>query len=185
MKKCIFSSLLIHVVFWSANGLAGEPTRPLPDPRSFYTALKLAGKETDPAALKLERFFQSTAGQLAQIIPVEEQYPNFELHCPDCGKVYATDSSSRKVQDQLKSAFKRHKSRHKEKLYCCPICEINYFQNARALKIHMQGRCGKNLTKKDKENLLRNLKAFKTDFTRAQLTESIGLQTQQRSSKYK
>lgn len=185
MKKCIFSSLLIHVVFWSANGAEEKTICLLPDPRSFYTALTLAGKKTDPAALELQDFLQDPAGQLAQIIPFEQQYPKLELCCPYCDTTYKTDSSSTEDQRRLILAFKRHKSRHKEKLYRCPICEINYFQNARALKIHIEGRCGKNLTKKNKKELLSDLEAFKTDYTREQLKASIGLETQERGSKYK
>jgi len=197
MKKCILSSLLIHVVFWSVNGAVGETTPPLPDRRSFYAALTLAAfdpafpKETDQAnAQELETFFQSTTGQLAQIIPFEEQNskvtkPKLELRCPYCDQVYVTNSSSRKVQNQLKQTFKKHRWRHKEKLYCCPICEINYFQDARALKIHIKGNCGKDLNEEDKEKLLNQLKEFKTEHTRDQLEASIGLMTQKRRSRYK
>jgi hypothetical protein len=186
MKKCILSSLLIHVVFWSVNGAVGKTTPPLPDPISFYTALTLAGKETvQSAALELEKFFQSPAGQLAQIIPFEEQYPKLELRCPYCDRTYATDSSSRKVQEQLKSAFKKHRWRHKKELYCCPICKINYFQDARALEIHIKGTCGENLTEEYKKSLLNQLEEFKTEYTRDQLEASISLETQQRRSKYK
>ncbi|NBP02046.1 MAG: hypothetical protein EBU90_18330 [Proteobacteria bacterium] len=198
MKKFILCSLLINIAFYSAYGAEAsdeeESSLPapdqgvnnlpdLPDIKTFFDALELANQ--DPITANAERQRAQELKQYLEERGLPEVSYCFELHCKYCTEIYSLPNpSSEEAIERLNAAFKKHKQRHKQKLYCCPICEINYLQDATALKKHIQGQCGRNLSKAEKESLLRQLETFKTDYTRYELEESLQLKTQQRHSKY-